>query len=189
MQNTKIRSGDGFSLLEILVALVLIGLLVGTLLPSVLGQMGRGEANRIVEDLRAIENAAKTFRVDVNRWPGDLEDLATQISPTSATPPDTVFNSTTGYPAALVSRWEGPYLEGIVIANGGTLTTAAGGSITENFAVGTLNGATYLTVEVTGLETDAMEEVSEVIDGDTDLNAGRVQNSSGTLRYFAASVD
>ena len=182
MSNRATNARAGFSLMEILVALVLIGLLVGTLAPSVLAQMGRGEVNRIVEDLRAVEKAAKTFRVDVNRWPSDVEDLTTAITAT-----DSVFASGV-YPTALLGGWAGPYLEGEVVADGGTLATAAGGTISDNFASVTLNNATYLTVQVTGLETATMREISEVIDGDTSLTTGQVQAQTTTLRFLAAPV-
>src|SRR5687767_7213960 len=111
----------GFTLLEILVALVLIGLLVGTLVPTVMSNVGRGELNRVHEDLEAINTAAKTFRVDVQRWPGDLEDVVVQ--------PGAADSVLTGgvYPGGLLTKWAGPYLE---IGSVGTgIPTAMGGVV------------------------------------------------------------
>ena len=180
------RARAGFTLLEILVALVLIGLLVGTLVPAVLNQLGKGEVNRVVEDLNGISVAAKSFRVDVQRWPGDLEDLTSAISST-----DTAFPSGS-YPAGVFAKWAGPYLEGVVVADGGTLSSASGAVISDNFVSKTLGSQPYLSVEVTGLTTEMMEQISTAVDGDTNLTdsdlGGRVRAVSSTLVYLAAST-
>lgn len=177
----------GFTLLEVLVALTLIALLVGALAPTVLNQLDRGEENRVVEDLRAVENGAKMFRVDVRRWPGDVEDLTTAVSGT-----DTDFDSN-AYPAGLISQWNGTYLEGVLVADGGTLSTGGGGTIQDDFVSKTLGGDTYLSIEVTNLTTSTIEAISLAVDGDTDVTdtdaGGRVRSDSGTLVYLAVPVN
>lgn len=184
--NPATGSRSGFTLLEILVALVLIGLLVGTLVPAVLNQLGKGEVNRVAEDLRGLETAAKTFRVDVQRWPADLDDLTTAIDGTDAP------LTGTSYPAGLLGRWVGPYLEGTVVPDGDSLATSAGGHIHDNFGVDSLNNQGYLTLAVTGLTLETARGVSVAIDGDTVLSAndtgGRVRVSGDTLYYLAAST-
>lgn len=178
---------DGFTLLEILVALTLIGLLVGALAPTVLNQLDRGEENRIIEDLRAVENGAKLFRIDVRRWPGDIEDLTTAISTVESD-----FESN-AYPAGIVSRWEGTYLEGIALTDGDSIGTGGGGQIQDDFVSKTLGGDTYLSVEITNLTSSTIAAVSEAIDGDTDVTdtdaGGRVREDSGTLVYLAVPTN
>lgn len=183
--HTNPHSRSGFSLLEILVALVLIGLLVGTLLPSVMGQMGRGELNRVVEDLRSVENGAKAFRVDVNRWPGDLEDLVVAITSTAA---DSTLEGSP-YPPGLASRWGGPYLEGLSLANGDSLSTAVGGWIADDFGTASMSGATYLTVTLTGLDSATARSINNELDRDTAMAAGRVRFASGVLTYLAVPTN
>jgi general secretion pathway protein G len=177
----------GFSLLEILVALVLIGLLVGALVPTVLSQLGKGEVNRVVEDLQSVETAAKTFRVDVSRWPADLEDLSNAISST-----DSDINGD-DYRQGHLGRWAGPYLEGVVIAvEGDTLGTAAGAFIQDAFEIETLNSQDYLTITVTGLTEAMIADVSEVIDGNEvvafDDTGGQIRASSTILYYLATPI-
>lgn len=185
--NTNNQRRGGFTLLEILVALTLIGLLVGALAPSVLNQLDRGEENRVIEDLRAIENGVKLFRIDVRRWPGDIEDLTTSISTT-----ENDFESN-AYPAGIVSRWNGTYLEGVNVADGDSIGTGGGGQIQDDFGSYTLGGDTYLSVEVTNLTSSTIAAVSEAIDGDTDVTdtdaGGRVREDSGSLIYLAVPTN
>lgn len=187
MDSVKVRASGGFTLLEILVALTLIGLLIGAMVPTVLNQLGGGEASRVASDIRSVENAAKTFRIDVNRWPGDIEDLTTAISST-----DNDFD-VEPYPPGLMNRWDGPYIEGVVIADDGELATAAGGQIQDDFATNTLNSQTYLTIAVEDLTSTVIAAVSQMIDGNevvTDDDAGgRVREEpTGTLQYLAAPI-
>ena len=183
--HTNSHSRSGFSLLEILVALVLIGLLVGTLLPSVMGQMGRGELNRVVEDLHSVENGAKAFRVDVNRWPGDLEDLVVGVV---AAADDSTLDGQ-AYPAGLATRWGGPYLEGLTLANGDSLSTAVGGWIADDLGTATMSGASYLTVSVTGIDSAMARSINNEMDRDTAMAAGRIRYASGVLTYLATPVN
>ena len=183
----RIRRTGGFTLLEILVALVLIGLLAGALVPTVVNQLGRGETNRLVEDLTAVEEASKSFRVDVQRWPGGLRNLVTQ--PTAS---DVSLTGAT-YPAGLVSRWRGPYLEQGSIP-GDTIVTSGGGVILPTFSSVAWGGTNFLTVKVKGITQESARAVRMVIDGDTAVAAssGRVRWRSGggsspdTLVYHAA---
>jgi len=196
MHNRVRASSAGFTLLEILVALVLIGLLVGTLLPSVLNQLTRGEINRISEDLNAISNAAKTFRVDVQRWPGDLEDLVTAPASTA----DSTLNpGGTTYPSGLAGKWAGPYVEQGTI-KGDSLPTAAGGVIVNRFSRTTWGGRDFLTIKAKGITVADAQALSLRIDGDTVTNitatdaAGQIRFRVGTggavdtLYYLAAPV-
>jgi type II secretion system protein G len=178
---------QGFSLLEILVALVLIGLLVGALVPSVISQLGRGETSRIVQDLDAVGEAAQLFRVDVARWPGDPEDLVTEPTGT-----DEDINENT-YPPGLLNKWAGPYFEDATkLKVDGTLETAAGGIIQEAFAKEALSGRDYLVMNVEGLTTEQIAELDLAIDGTAGTSTGRVQQTGSTsapvLKYYAVPL-
>jgi general secretion pathway protein G len=181
------RTRTGFTLLEILVALVLIGLLAGALVPSVLNQLSKGEIGRIVEDVVAVDNAAKAFRIDVKRWPGDVEDLFARPE-LSGSPTDAPLSGS--YTAPLVGAWDGPYLERGTLGAAG-LPTATGGTISNTLA-GTGN---RLQVSVTGLDLEQIRGVNAVIDGPSETsrwNAGQVRWDSAaavpTLVYHGATL-
>ena len=168
------RYERGFTLLEILVALVLIGLLAGVLVPTVTNQLSRGEAGRVAEDLGGIEAATKAFRVDVQRWPLHVRHLAVQ--PTAAAP-DSVFGGGL-YPANLISRWRGPYLEKGSIP-GDTLPTAAGGVILGRFLPITWGATSFISVRTKGITQANARAVRLILDGDTAV--GNTSSSASTI--------
>jgi prepilin-type N-terminal cleavage/methylation domain-containing protein len=174
------RSG-GFSLLEVLVAVALVALLAGALVPAAIGYLESGAAHRAVADLEAVGQAARHFRVDVRRWPGSLADL---VGPPAAGAADLAGHP---YPATLLVRWEGPYLPSREVGDG-SLATAEGARIRLLPGVG---GHLVLTVE--GLAPGTLARIDQVVDGAEDAAAGRLRiDSSGTepvLLFFAATLD
>lgn len=85
---------SGFTLIEIMVVVVVIGLLVAMLAPTVFNKVGQAEQTRISQDLRVIEGALKFYRLDNYRYPTQQQGLQALVDkPTGA------------------ERWNGPYLE------------------------------------------------------------------------------
>ncbi len=84
----------GFTLLELLVVVVIIGLLAAYVGPRYFSQLGKSEATVALAQIDAIEKALDTFRLDVGRYPTTDEGLAALIQ----------------QPASL-ARWNGPYLK------------------------------------------------------------------------------
>lgn len=84
----------GFTLLELLVVLVILGLLVGYVAPRYFGQIGKSEAKAAGAQLDALGKALDTYRLDVGRYPSTEEGLA-------------ALQSAPGNEA----KWQGPYLK------------------------------------------------------------------------------
>lgn len=84
----------GFTLLELLVVLVIIGLLVGYVAPRYFSQVGKSEAKVARAQIKALEDALDQYRLDVGRYPGQEQGLA----------------ALNGAPAG-EARWQGPYLK------------------------------------------------------------------------------
>jgi len=83
----------GFTLLELLVVMVIIGLLAGFVGPRLFGQIGKSEVKIARAQLDAFRKALDTFRIDVGRYPTGEQGLA-------------ALNVRPGNEA----RWGGPYL-------------------------------------------------------------------------------
>lgn len=84
----------GFTLLELLVVLVILGLLVGIVAPRFFGQVGKSEVKVAAAQIRALEDALDQYRLDVGRYPSSEQGLAAlMMSPAGE------------------SRWHGPYLK------------------------------------------------------------------------------
>lgn len=179
--NRFARGSTGFTLLEILVALVLVGLLAGALVPSMVSQVAKGEVQRVVEDLNSAGNAAKLFRIEVNRWPKQLTDLTKK--PTTADQ-DVLGDN---YPDRLLQRWDGPYLDqvqdSVITALGGKITNRTDGTFTSV----SWGGSEYFTVTISGLTRPDVKRISEAVDGDTVVDNTTNPDANGRVRWDGTS--
>ena len=88
------RRGRGFTLLELLVVMVIIGLLAAYVGPKYFSQIGKSEVTVAKSQIEALAKALDTYRLDVGRYPSTEQGLgALLVAPADAT-----------------GRWNGPYL-------------------------------------------------------------------------------
>lgn len=84
----------GFTLLELLVVLVILGLLAGYVAPKYFSQVGKSEIKTALAQISALEKALDQYRIDTGHYPGTDQGLAT-LNVRPADEP----------------RWDGPYLK------------------------------------------------------------------------------
>jgi general secretion pathway protein G len=89
MKNTK-----GFTLLELLVVIVIVGLLAGYVAPRYFGQVGKSEVQVARAQIDSLEKALDQYRLDTRHYPNAEQGL------------DALVNK----PASEAS-WAGPYLK------------------------------------------------------------------------------
>ena len=65
----------GFNFIEMMVALVIIGIIVGMIGPRVMGLLGRGKKTTTQNTLNVVAQALKTYKMDVGQLPDSLNDL------------------------------------------------------------------------------------------------------------------
>jgi general secretion pathway protein G len=78
---------QGFTLLEIMVVIVIIGLLAAMVVPNFIGQLDTASKNRAKQDIRGIETALNLYRLDNFKYPSTsdgLQALVTNPGETSA---------------------------------------------------------------------------------------------------------
>lgn len=91
------RIEAGFTLLELLIVLVIIGLLAGLVGPQLLDRLESSKVTTTETQVRMLKTALDTLRLDIGRYPTTAEGLALL-----STPPDN---------PDLRNRWRGPYLD------------------------------------------------------------------------------
>jgi general secretion pathway protein G len=94
----KFQNNDsGFTLLELLVVMVIIGLLVGYVGPRYFAQVGKSETKVAKAQIDALEKALDTYRLDTGHYPGTELGLAALNTKPANEP-----------------KWTGPYLKNAV---------------------------------------------------------------------------
>jgi general secretion pathway protein G len=78
---TPLRVAEqGFTLLEIMVVVVIIGLLAAIVAPNFIGQIDTASINRAKTDIRGIETALNLYRLDNFRYPSTTEGLEALVT-------------------------------------------------------------------------------------------------------------
>ena len=72
---TRMRSQRGFTLIEVVAAAALIGILATMLMPSLSGANDRVKNAKLSNDLAAIDQAIQVYRMDTGKVPTELADL------------------------------------------------------------------------------------------------------------------
>jgi general secretion pathway protein G len=70
----------GFTLIEIMVVVVIIGLLAAIIAPSVIGQLDTASINRAKQDIRGIETAVNLYRLQNHRYPTTDQGLQALVT-------------------------------------------------------------------------------------------------------------
>jgi general secretion pathway protein G len=79
---SKIRKSkqSGFTLIEIMVVVIIIGILVAMVAPQVMGRIDQAQTTRVQSDLRAVENALKFYRLDNFAYPTSEQGLQALVT-------------------------------------------------------------------------------------------------------------
>ena len=103
MKNIAFRNGDtgclsgankGFTLLELLVVMVIIGLLAGYVGPKYFAQIGKSEIKMTQAQISALDKALQQYRLDVGHYPTTEQGLAALMTKPAGE-----------------QRWDGPYMQ------------------------------------------------------------------------------
>ena len=95
------REGErGFTLIEMLVVITIIGMIMGLIGPRVLNYMSESKVKTAKIQIQSFGNSLDLFYLDAGRYPSTSEGLAALVRPPSG-----------------VSGWGGPYLKGGNIPN------------------------------------------------------------------------
>jgi general secretion pathway protein G len=94
----RLKRPHGFTLLEMLVVLAIIGLLAGLIGPRMFGKVDEAGVTTAEAQVKMLRSAIETFKFSVGRYPTAQEGLAVLNKPPADAPS--------------AARWRGPYLDG-----------------------------------------------------------------------------
>lgn len=80
------RQQRGFSLIEILVVLVIMGLLISVVAPTVLNSADDARIQKVQADFKAVETALKIYRLDNFVYPSTEQGLVALVEPSTLEP-------------------------------------------------------------------------------------------------------
>jgi len=193
-----VRRG-GFTLIEIMVALMILSGLIAIMVPVVMDQSRRGDPTRVGGDLSAISSALNMFRAHTLTVPDDLEDLANPI-----TVNDRQITAI-GYSPSSIGRWNGPYLDTPMEERGAgdpaspdSLPTGFKAFISpvlalydglrnDSVPVSANTDANFVALIIRGMNADEFERLNDLIDGEAEVEGAsgctRCSYDRGNLRF------
>ena len=83
------KKEKGFTLIEMLIVMVILGLLAALVGPRMFGKVEKSQQKAVKAQISLLETALDIYRLDVGKYPATLEGL--RVNPG-------------------VKRWDGPYL-------------------------------------------------------------------------------
>ncbi len=84
----KHRNESGFTLIEILIVVIIIGLIASLIAPNLIGRFERSKEEIAKTQVEMLSSSVLAFKVDVGRYPETLEELIKSSD----------------------AKWRGPYL-------------------------------------------------------------------------------
>jgi general secretion pathway protein G len=90
MKKTTLHKSAGFTLIEMLVVMAILGMLVALVGPSIWNNLGRGQRSAAAAQIANLQQALDTYLLDNGRYPQSLDGL---------------IENDTGR-----DSWQGPYL-------------------------------------------------------------------------------
>jgi len=93
MQKQRVGSQSGFSLMELLIVMVILGLIASLVGPKLFGKLGKAQQKAAKTQIEMLLTALDAFRLDVGRYPSQEEGLAALVTNPG------------------IEKWDGPYLK------------------------------------------------------------------------------
>ena len=90
MDRNSLLRRTAFTLIELMVVIVIIGILAGIIVPNYVGRTEPAYDTRVKADMKSISDALEFFKMDTGNYPESLEEL---------------------YTGSSAEGWRGPYLK------------------------------------------------------------------------------
>jgi type II secretory pathway pseudopilin PulG len=168
----SVRRRSGLTLVEVVVAVLIIVLLTAALTPSLIGVLDRERVDEAKETLDGLVAGMTEMRNDNQDWPSRLSHLTTPIT----TSDRNICGA--NYSAGKVSNWAGPYLSRVIPTTGFPIAIG----IARDSLVREIIGGTdaYAKIQVDSVKAEDASDLDKVYDNDG--------SAAGTVRWGSASA-
>ncbi|MDB4069454.1 type II secretion system major pseudopilin GspG [Pseudomonadales bacterium] len=110
MKSYQLSRARGFTLIEIMVVVVILGILGSLIVPNIIGRPDEARVTAARADIEAIGNALELYRLDNGDYPSTDQGLEALVTQPTGYPEPRRWNSE-GYLKKLpIDPWDEPYL-------------------------------------------------------------------------------
>jgi general secretion pathway protein G len=86
MNKVNSHKQHGFTLLEVMVVIVILGILASMVVPNLMGNKDKADHQKAVSDIVALENALDMYRIDNSRYPTTDQGLEALVNKPDSDP-------------------------------------------------------------------------------------------------------
>jgi len=80
-EKRKQRARGGFTMVELMAVLIILGLLAGVVVKSFVGQVDKAKVNTTKASLKLLHSAVNEYHMNTGRWPAEDEGLYVLVEP------------------------------------------------------------------------------------------------------------
>lgn len=105
----QIERNGGFTLIEIMVVMVILGLLVAIVAPNLMGRSDQARVTVAKTQMKQVSNALDLYKLDNNRYPTTDQGLRALVEKPSGAPEPRNWNPDGYMPSVPRDPWDNPY--------------------------------------------------------------------------------
>ena len=106
----KVHRARGFTLLEILTVVIILGLLLSIVVPTVIGRGDEARVTVAKADIRSIANAMELYRMDNSHYPSTQQGIAALVQKPSGYPEPRQWGPEPYIKKMPTDPWGNPYI-------------------------------------------------------------------------------
>jgi general secretion pathway protein G len=100
---------SGFTLIEIMVVMVILGLLVAIVAPNLMGRSDQARVTVAKTQMKQVSNALDLYKLDNNRYPTTEQGLRALVEKPTGSPEPRNWNPDGYMPSVPKDPWDNPY--------------------------------------------------------------------------------
>jgi type IV pilus assembly protein PilE len=171
---------DGFSLLEILVAIAIMAVMAAVVYPAVSSKLRDSRTAVAAQTLLGLSQAIAEEKRATTMYPGNLQLLTTVPSAGSSYNICGALASTNVYSSTQAGLWRGPYISRDILSTGVVIGDA---TINAGLRRVVSGSSTWLVMDVPAVEQKIAEDLDTQFDG-----GGASSSTTGTIQWSTSSI-